>query len=122
MRKSSGSKGQFFIISSVIIVSLITLVAQYLSDYRKVDLTSAQETDELEYISQIKNTLVSAAANSRPETREEELTYTENFLKEQLGKKGISLGVQHKIYADKIFFSFSMTTPRFSSSTEFYYP
>ena len=54
-------KGQFFMISTVIMISALVLITHYLYDYGKVDLTQIEQMQELNYIEDIENSLESVA-------------------------------------------------------------
>jgi len=115
--------GQFFIISAVIIVSILVSIAQYLSRYGAVDLTKSQETQELEYISVIKNSLYSTAFSTDCSRLDEDLKDSEKILTSNLAEQGIGLSVSHSIIScSQVLFQFNITSPNFFSKTEFNYP
>lgn len=116
-------RGQFFIISAVIIVSILVSVAQYFSGYGAVDLTKPQENQELEYISTIKSSLYNMAKNSDCARLDEDLKEAESFLTSSLAEQGIGLSVRHSIVScSQVSFQFNITSPNFFSKTEFNYP
>ena len=93
-------KGQFFIISTVIMISALILIMNYLYDYGKIDLTKTEQMQELNYISDIKYSLTStvktACATDQDVTHlDRSLNVTENFLKDKLLARGIILNVKH---------------------------
>ncbi len=127
MRKSSKcnflGRGQFFIISAVIMVSILVSISQYIFGYTAVDLTRVQETQELNYISAIKDSLYSTAKISFCERLDADLRETEFFLTNNLAQQGINLKIRHNIIScSQVAFQFNITSPNFFSKTEFYYP
>jgi len=54
-------KGQFFIISTVIMVAALIMITQYMYDYGRVDLTQVEQMQELNYIEDVQNTLTRVA-------------------------------------------------------------
>ncbi|MBU3957942.1 MAG: hypothetical protein KKB25_02620, partial [Nanoarchaeota archaeon] len=79
MKNISGNKGQFFIISAVIISSLLLIISHYFSGFSTISLTENSEMSELEYISMIKESLNDTAALSKCDTLDEEISSSENF-------------------------------------------
>lgn len=123
MLKLSKCKGQFFVISSIILVSVMFLISQYLFDYGKVNLTKTGELRELDYIRIIKENLIETARNSLCERLEEELSDSEKFMENQLAEKGIGFSVEHDIIScSEVNFSFNITSSNYFSRTEFSYP
>ncbi len=90
-------KGQFFIISTVIMISALILITQYLYDYGKVDLTKVEEMQELKYIDDVENSLTSTVKTScyLRDNLEKNLIYTEDFLKNKFLEKGVILKITH---------------------------
>lgn len=116
-------KGQFFIISTVIIVAAVILLTQYLFDYRKVDLTSLEETKELNYIQSIKDSLKSTVDNSDCTRLDSNLIETEKFMKNQLIQEGITLNIAHTVLScPRTSFEFNISSSGFFSNTKFTYP
>ncbi|MFQ6020871.1 MAG: hypothetical protein ACE5J4_02520 [Candidatus Aenigmatarchaeota archaeon] len=117
-------KGQFFIISSVIMISAMILMVQYLYDFNKLDLTKLQEMYELDYIQMIKDSLAGTIDNSNCNRLEQDLEDAEEFLKDQLIKKGIRLEIYHEITSNcpTTYFNFSLITSNLYTYTEFTYP
>lgn len=115
-------KGQFFIISTVIIVAALIVLVQYLYDYRKVDLTTLEESQELNYIQQVKDNLKSTIDNSDCTRLEQDLTDTEKFLENQMIKQGITLKITHTIVNCHSSFEFNISSSGFFSNTKFTYP
>ncbi|MDD5417230.1 MAG: hypothetical protein PHU12_04645 [Candidatus Aenigmarchaeota archaeon] len=94
-------KGQFFIISTVIMISALMLIMNYLYDYGKIDLTNIEQMQELNYISDIKNSLRSTVrtaclTDQDPIHLDRSLNATESFLKDKLLARGIILDVRHR--------------------------
>ncbi len=116
-------KGQFFIISAVIMVSILVSISQYIFGYMAVDLTRVQETQELNYISAIKDSLYSTAKNSDCGRLDADLGEAEFLLTNSLAEQGIDLRIKHTILScSQVSFQFNITSPNFFSKTEFYYP
>ncbi len=122
MHKSFRSKGQFFIISAVIIGSMIALVTQYLSDYGKVDLTKTRDFYELQNLKYTKDMLTKTLDASSCPNYEEDLVFAENFLRDQLSKKGIKFDASHSVNCPSVRVVFNLTSSRFFSTTDFRYP
>ncbi len=88
-------KGQFFIISTVIMISAMILITLYLYDYGKVDLTSVEQMQELNYIDDIQSSLRSAVEIScdGPDTLQANLDLAKENLKNSFLEKGIELDI-----------------------------
>ena len=86
-------KGQFFIISTVIMISALILITNYLYDYGITDLTNVEQMQELNYIGDIQNSLRSTVEIScdegTSEILESNLILAESNLHKQLLEKGI---------------------------------
>lgn len=115
-------KGQFFIISTVIIIAALALMVQYFYDYSKVDLTKSEQLAEADYVYMIKNTLRNAANISYHQegcTRvDADLNETEKFFKDQLIKKGISFNGFHS-GCPNVNFQFNLTSNDFNANVTF---
>lgn len=116
------SKAQFFLISAVIIISIFSTISQYITDYAKVDLTKSYETQELQYISQIKSSLLSTVSAAPCERLDAELNATEGIIKNKLAGHGIVFDAKHTIVGCGVSFSFNITSPKIFSTTDFKYP
>ena len=120
-------KGQFFIISSVIIVYVIIATFQYLSSFGDINLSRISEMHDMSYISQVRDALsqviVISNASSGCERIDGDLNFTENFLKRELATNGITLTVSHIITncpsLAKVHVNFSIRDSQTYSSTEF---
>lgn len=117
-------KGQFFIISTVIIVYALVIIIQYIYDYNKVDLTILEEAHELDYIGAIKESLNRTAdislTNGGCNKVEADLIEVENFIKNELAKQMIDIEFSHdKTNCPTILFSFNITTSNMFSETKF---
>jgi hypothetical protein len=119
-------KGQFFIIASVIMISATIVLIQYLFDYGKIDLSSLEERGSLDYIQPIKNSLIKTIQNSGCDVLDQELNYSESFIKSQMIKKGIVFSITHQINNQITncitHFNFTLQTSSSLTNTEFTYP
>jgi hypothetical protein len=123
-------KGQFFIISSVIIVYVIIATFQYLSSFGDINLSRVSEMQEVSYISQVNDALsqviVISNASGGCERIDADLNFTENFLKRELATNGIKLTVSHTITncpsSAKVHVNFSISDSQTYSFTEFDFP
>lgn len=78
-------------------ISALILIMNYLYDYGKVDLSNVEKMQELNYIGDVKNSLmqtlqISCANSQNPEMN---LVLSEKNLKERLLERGIVLEVAH---------------------------
>ncbi len=122
MRRLSKCKGQFFIISSIILVSILLSITQYFSEYG-VDLTKIEENIEFDYIANIKDVLYKTAETAPCNRMDTELKYSEKIIEEELAKNGIKVSIIHNIVScSNIHFTFTIESSNFFSKTEFNYP
>ena len=117
-------KGQFFIISTVIIIAALALITQYFYDYGKVDLTQVEQMLEGDYVYMIKNTLKKVAQISYDQEScvriDADLNETEKFFEEQFIKKGIVFEGTHDSSAcPTIDFQFNLTSNQFNAEVSF---
>jgi len=122
-------KGQFFIISSIIIISAIVISIQYFFDFSRVDLTKVEERAELNAINTVMNSLKRVIDNDKfkcsqnPPVFEPDIIEAENLLKSGLISRNIKLDIKHTIIScPTTYFNFNITTRSISSKTEFTYP
>lgn len=87
-------KGQFFIISTVIMISALILITNYLYDYGATDLTSIEQMQELNYISDIQNNIRSTAEISCYAGSDELLVKNLDLISENLKKSLLEKGIQ----------------------------
>jgi hypothetical protein len=117
-------KGEFFIISTVIIISSIVLISQFFFDFGRTDLTLLEQSKELEYVDMIRDSLNTTAnisyGLSGCSRVDQDLNDAEDFLKIQLSKKGIAFEAAHDTsLCPEIDFKFNITTSKMFSRTEF---
>lgn len=116
-------KGQFFIISAVIIASMLLIVSQHFSGFSNIVLTENAEMSELEYIGMVKKSLNNAIKASDCGRLEEEISAAESFLSKKLAEQGIEMSAKHQINScSSVKLNFSLSSQNFFSSTEFLYP
>jgi hypothetical protein len=121
-------KGQFFIISTVIVISALVLITQYLYDFGRIDLTRLFEIRETDYIRYVKDSLLITANTTYllvgcdAARIDAELLATKVYLADRLIRKGIVLDVDWEIEDCTVSFSFNLTSPGFRSQTWFSWP
>jgi len=93
-------KGQFFIISTVIMISALILITNYLYDYGKTDLTNVEYMQELNYISDIQNSLRSTATISCDGGSDEMLEKNLILANDTLHKQMLDMGIEFKIVSN----------------------
>lgn len=115
-------RGQFFIISSVIIVSALVLITQYLYDFGKMDLSRLAELREPDYIRYVQ-TALNNSANTPCDMAGAELNASESLLKTSLAERGIQLTTSHSVgfggNPSGVRIAFNLTSASFSSQTAF---
>lgn len=122
-------RGQFFIISSVIIISALVAITQYMYDFGKVDLTRVEELRETSYVHYVKDALLATTAGTYQmagcNRLDAELNATEKFLADKLLGNGLMLVATHDISgcpaSPVIKFRFNLTAANFRSETSFSY-
>lgn len=90
-------KGQFFIISTVIMIAALIMITNYLYDYGKVDMTQIEQMQELNYIEDVQQSLTETARISCQHGNNamliNNLDNTKAFLEERFLDKGIKLNI-----------------------------
>ena len=120
-------KGQFFIISSVIMVYIIILTFQYLSSFNDVSASRGSQTQSLLYISYVKNalnqTVYSSLLSGDCSRLDADLNYTKNFLRNELMERGLNLTVFYIVDCgtQNARFNFTIKDDSISSFTNFTY-
>lgn len=123
MKINSNRKGQFFIISAVIIASLLLIISHYFSGFSAISLTKNFEMSELGYIGMIKKSLNDTASIANCDALDEEISSAENFFSRKLAEQGIQMTAAHSIAScGSVRFGFNLSSSGFFSSTEFNYP
>ena len=111
-------RGQFFVISSVIIMTSLVLITQYLHDFGKTNLAAIAELRETDYVRYVQAALENTA-NSSCSNVHVELDAVEELLKTNLAERGIQLTTSHSRTTPFIDMTFSVASPGFSSQTAF---
>ncbi len=115
-------KGQFFIISAVIIIAALAMITQNFYDYSKVDLTKVEQMREGDYVYMIKNTLKNVARISYDQEScvrvSADLDEAEKFFEEQLIKQGIDFEGEHS-GCPTVDFQFNLTSNEFKAEVSF---
>jgi len=115
-------KGQFFIISAVIIASMLLVVSQHFSGFSRILLTKNTEMSELEYIGMIKKSLNNTIKISDCSRLEDEISAAETFMSKELAEQGIEMSAKHQIIScGSVKLNFNLSSQNFFSSTEFLY-
>jgi hypothetical protein len=113
-------KAQFFIISSVIIIYIITLSFQYLTGFSDIKISGVEEQQDFSYIEKIKNSFFQAfnisnyTNNGDLSMIVEDMNFNKNFSNQELLKRGISFDSKF------IFFSNGFETGDMSEWTSFF--
>ncbi len=123
MPKSSRSKGQFFIVSAVIIISFVSLLAIFFQNIYRPNPTYASLYPELEQISMIKESLCSVVKtrdNFGENVFSIHLNEIEERLREYFLERGMILSISHVILPDKVIFNYNITSPGFKSESKIF--
>jgi hypothetical protein len=120
-------KGQFFIMTTVIMIYTLMALIQYLYDFSDIDLVQLKKGTEFYSIQDIKDVLNSTVASSRFDCgkAESDVNSTEQFLKRQMIYQGINLTIMHSVVSCspvRFYFNFSLRTPELYTFTEFTSP
>ncbi len=111
-------RGQFFVISAVIIITSLVLITQYLYDFGRTNLASLAELRETDYVRYIRTTL-NNSADTNCTLAGDELNASEKFLTGSLAERGMILSTYHNIVGTTVNIRFNITTPGFGSQTAF---
>jgi ABC-type antimicrobial peptide transport system permease subunit len=118
-------KGQFFIISSVIIVFSLAGLITYVYDFGSIHLTKVSVMGELDYITYIKTVLNKTVHSSYSSNDcykvDMDVNSTIDYLKKELVKKGIILTVNYvrTCPAPDFDFTFNIKTTSLYTETNF---
>lgn len=122
-------KGQFFIISSVIIVFTIVSLISLANDFGIINLTKVGEMGKLKHIDNIKKvlnkTVYASYANYDCTKLRTDLDSTRDLLEREFRNKGINLEIDYRVLQcvspnpPNIWFNFTITTEEMYSLTEF---
>ena len=113
-------KGQFYIISAVIIVATLIAVSRYIADYQQVNLQKVGELNELNYISYVRESLSQLPRSSSCNRLSEDTDSEIKDLKNMLAQRGISLSVSYQITScPTVQFSYIIDSSSFSSNGQF---
>ncbi|MFH1229264.1 MAG: hypothetical protein V1678_02470 [Candidatus Aenigmatarchaeota archaeon] len=117
-------KGQFFIMTTVIMIYTLMALIQYLYDFSDIDLVQLKKGTELYSIQNIKDVLNSTVISSSFDCNkaESDVNSTEEFLRRQMIYQGINLTIMHRVVSCSpvnFYFNFSLRTPEMYTFTEF---
>ena len=123
-------KGQFFVMSTVIMIYTLMTLVHYIYDFSDVNLIQLKKMSELNYIQDIKYELNKTVISSNqsqdcPRKIEGDINATETLLKNVMISRGINLTVEHNIICGSpmnVSFSFNLITPEIYTVTEFIVP
>jgi len=130
-------KGQFFVMATVIMIYTLMTLTQYLYSFSDINLVQLKKMSEFYYIPEIKNALNETALSSNTSLDcsklNADLNSTENFLKQELISRGITLEVNHSIVtcpqtcppncpSFNVSFNFSLKTSNLYTFTQFNIP
>jgi hypothetical protein len=94
-------KGQFFVISTVIMIYALMTMIQYIYDFSDINLVQLKTMTELDYIQQIKDVLYQTTLSSNSSLDcnkvDIDLKSTEDLLEREMISRGISLTISHTI-------------------------
>jgi hypothetical protein len=114
-------KGQFFVMSTVIMILTLMALIRYFYDFSDIDLPRLKEISELNYIPFIKETLDDTvdSFNGDCSKLQDDLTFTKEFLENRMIGRGINLSITHSGYCPPIDFSFTIRTSNLYTETFF---
>jgi len=115
-------RGQFFIISAVIMISALLLITQYMYDFSRTDVAFLAELRETDYVRYVQTSLTNTVLtfSAKPDSvLNDELTASEKFMKSNLAERGIEMSANHVIAFDNVNIKFNITAPNFFSQTAF---
>jgi len=119
-------KGQFFIISTIIMISALFLIVQYLFDFGEIDLTTLENTREYDYNVNVYQTLYETAKNTDCERSDKDMLYAKEFLTDQLIEKSIKFEMEYvKIGCPtslQLDIKYNLSSVNFFSNNSFTYP
>src|SRR4030067_2051225 len=109
-------KGQFFIISSVIMIYVIVLSFQYLTSFSDIRVSQIEEQQELSYIQKIKDDILqtynisNSTNNGNLNMVSKDVRFTKNFLNQELLKRGIDFDSKFIFFSNNFETGFSKWT------------
>jgi hypothetical protein len=120
-------KGQFFVMTTVIMIYTLMTMIQYIYDFSDINLVQIKKMVEVEYIQYIKDvlnkTVFGSFVNQDCNKLDTDLTSTENFLTKETISRGVNLTIYHRITSCpvslSVYFNFSLRTPELYTFTEF---
>jgi hypothetical protein len=114
-------KGQFFVMSTVIMILTLMALIRYFYDFSDIDLPRLKEMSELNYIPFIKEILDDTVAsfNGDCDKLQGDLTFTKNFLENRMIGRGINLSITYNGYCPPIDFNFTIRTSNLYTETFF---
>ncbi len=125
MLKYSRSKAQFFIVSTAVIISILSFVSVFLQSFHLPRFSYFSSYPEFHLIPDIKNALCEAT-KKRGEMSDDDFTIVleqmKNEIERELEDNGIIFDMDYKIFSEKVYFKFNLTSAGFYSETEFYCP
>ncbi len=116
-------KAQFFIISSVVIASVLFSVAQTIVDYSRMDPRVGGNFPDLFYLKEVKKALYSVPASSTCERLRDDLNDTAEFLRDRMLWSGINLTVRYDVLScSSVVFNVTGTSAFARFDLRFSYP
>jgi hypothetical protein len=117
-------KGQFFVMSTVIMIYTLMSLIQYVYDFN-INVSEIKKIPELEYIQYVKDSVNGTVFASKTSLDcakiQTDLLATESFLRQEMLSRGMNLTVQHTLTCSPVnaYVNFSISSPNFYSFTEF---
>lgn len=97
MRSLSNKKGQFFILTTVVIVGVLYTLSKSISPYSSIDTSRVVSGDEIFFFNNVKNKTVKTIGLSDSTTIQNNLVEYKKLVEEMSNKKGYSFVFNYTI-------------------------
>lgn len=125
MHNLFGRKAQFFILTTVVIVGIFSILSKYINPYSFIDTSRAIEGGEIFFFDNVKekaNKTVEITNSTNTTELRENLDEYKDFVERMAGEKGYDLVFDYTIYPTNVNTTIILVSRKYTLKTNFIIP
>jgi len=122
MHSLSNKKAEFFILTSVVIISVFYALSKYINPYAFIDTSKAVDGGEIFFFNNVKEKAIKTVEISAPSELEDNLEEYKNFVETVAGKKGYTLSFDYVIHSTQVNVTMVLISEKYTLRAGFVIP
>ena len=122
MHSLSNKKAEFFILTSVVIISVFYALSKYINPYAFIDTSKAVDGGEIFFFNNVKEKAIKTVEISAPSELEDNLEEYKNFVEGVAAKKGYTLTFDYVIHSTQVNVTMVLISEKYTLRAGFVIP